>query len=81
MIPIISSNNILSQTIFLSSIYSKISKNGAYRSGCLRRFGGPNKQMRSICRADKMWVEAGVGMSEANDLASRNPEPPTGGEA
>jgi hypothetical protein len=28
-----------------------------YRSGCLRRFGRPNKQMRSICRADKMWVE------------------------
>jgi hypothetical protein len=29
----------------------------------------------------KMWVEQGVGMSEANDLALRNPEPPLGGEA
>jgi hypothetical protein len=28
-----------------------------------------------------MWVEQGVGMSEANDLALRNPEPPLGGEA
>jgi hypothetical protein len=27
-----------------------------------------------------MWVECSVGMSEANDLATRNPEP-TGGEA
>ena len=28
-----------------------------------------------------MWVEQGVGASEATDLALRNPEPPTGGEA
>jgi len=37
--------------------------------------------MRSICRADKLWVEAGVGMSKANDLASWNPKPPSGGAA
>jgi hypothetical protein len=35
---------------------------GIYRSGCMRRFGGPHKEMRSISRADKLWVEAGVGM-------------------
>jgi ABC-type arginine transport system permease subunit len=28
-----------------------------------------------------MWVEAGVGMSVANDLASRNPEAAKGGGA
>jgi len=30
-----------------------------------RRFASPNKQMRSICRAGKMWVEGGVGMASA----------------
>jgi hypothetical protein len=44
----------------------------------MRRFGGPNKEMRSISRADKLWVAVCVGMSEANDLANRNPEPPNG---
>jgi hypothetical protein len=29
----------------------------------------------------KLWVEHGVGASEATDLAMRNPEPPSGGEA
>ena len=38
-----------------------------------RRFDSPDKQMRSICRAGKLWVKAGVGASEATDLASRNP--------
>jgi hypothetical protein len=37
--------------------------------GCLRRFDRPNKQMRSICRAGKMWRSNGMGMSAANDLA------------
>jgi hypothetical protein len=40
----------------------------------MRRFDGPDKEMRSISRADKLWVEGGVGMSIANDLADRNPE-------
>jgi hypothetical protein len=47
----------------------------------LRRFGRPNKQMRSICRVDKMCRSNGVGMSEANDLAVAKAESPTGGEA
>jgi hypothetical protein len=43
-------------------------------SGCLRRFGGPDKEMRSISRADKLWVKAGVGVRpQADRLASRNP--------
>jgi hypothetical protein len=29
-----------------------------YRSGCMRRFGGPDKRLRSKRRADKLWVEA-----------------------
>jgi len=29
------------------------------------RFASPNKQMRSICRACKMWVEWGVGMERS----------------
>jgi hypothetical protein len=32
---------------------------------CLRRFGGPYKQMRSICRADKMCRSNGVGMERS----------------
>jgi hypothetical protein len=47
----------------------------------LRCFDSPNKQMRSIYRAGKMWRSSGVGMSGANDLAKTEPEPPTGGEA
>jgi hypothetical protein len=31
----------------------------------LRRFGRPNREMRSISRADKMWVEGGVGMKRS----------------
>ena len=42
----------------------------------IRRFCSPNKGLRSKTRAAKMWVEVGVGASEATDLASRNPEPP-----
>jgi hypothetical protein len=49
------------------------------RSGCIeaafaasRGFGGPNKKMHSISRAEKLWVEACAGMSEANDLGNRN---------
>ena len=38
-----------------------------------RRFDSPNKQMRSICRAGKLWAEQGVGASVATDLALRNP--------
>jgi hypothetical protein len=34
--------------------------------------------MRSISRADKLWVEVCVGMSKANDLAIAETEPPTG---
>jgi hypothetical protein len=33
------------------------------------RFGGPDRKMRSIFRADKLWRRFGVGMSEAIDLA------------
>jgi hypothetical protein len=39
----------------------------------MRRFCGCDKGTRSIPATAKMWVEAGVGMSVANDLASRNP--------
>jgi hypothetical protein len=28
----------------------------------MRWFGGPNKEMCSISRADKLWVEYGVGL-------------------
>jgi hypothetical protein len=35
------------------------------RSGCLRRFGGPNKEMRSISRAGKMCRNNGVGMERS----------------
>jgi hypothetical protein len=47
----------------------------------MRWFGGPNKRLRNKRRADKLYQSNGVGMSEANDLANRNPEPPTGGGA
>jgi hypothetical protein len=46
----------------------------AYRSGRMRRFGSPDKEMRGISRADKLWVECDAGMSAANDLAARNPD-------
>jgi alpha-mannosidase len=45
------------------------------RSGCMRRFCGCDKGTRSVPATAKMWVECGVGMSVANDLAARNPEP------
>jgi hypothetical protein len=35
----------------------------------MRRFGGPDKEMRSISRADKLCRSNGVGMSVAIDLA------------
>ena len=38
-----------------------------------RRFASPNKGLRSKTRAGKMWVQGGVGASEATDLADRNP--------
>jgi hypothetical protein len=41
-------------------------------------FGGPKREMRSISRADKLWVERGMGMSVANDLAIVETEPPNG---
>jgi hypothetical protein len=48
----------------------------------MRRFCGCDKGTRSVPATAKMWVEAGVGMSKANDLASRNPpERPKGAEA
>jgi hypothetical protein len=31
----------------------------------MRRFGGPNKEMRSISRAEKLWVKCGVGMKRS----------------
>jgi hypothetical protein len=62
---------------FLYNLCAKRNK----RSGCLRRFGGPNKEMHSISRADKLCRSNGVGMSEAIDLAVAEAEPPTGGEA
>jgi hypothetical protein len=49
--------------------------------GCMRRFGGPDKQMRSICRPDKLWVEWAVGRSNATDLGERNPGAAEGGGA
>jgi hypothetical protein len=39
-------------------------------------FAAAMKKLRSSFSSRKMWVEAGVGMSEANDLASRNPVAP-----
>ena len=42
----------------------------------IRRFASPNKQTRSVCRATKLWLEQGVGTSEATDLVLRKPEPP-----
>jgi hypothetical protein len=47
----------------------------------MRRFGGPDKEMRSISRADKLCRNNGVGMSEANDLAIVEAEGPLGPEA
>jgi hypothetical protein len=47
--------------------------------GCWRRFASPNKGLRSKTRAGKLWVEHGVGASEATDLAMRNPSRPAGG--
>jgi hypothetical protein len=44
----------------------------------MRRFGGPDKEMRSISRADKLCRNNGVGMSEANDLAIAEAEGPLG---
>jgi hypothetical protein len=38
---------------------------------CLRRFGRPDKQMRSICRADKMYRNSGVGMF-TNEVGARS---------
>jgi hypothetical protein len=32
------------------------------RSGCLQWFGGPDKEMHSISRANKLWVECAVGV-------------------
>jgi hypothetical protein len=40
----------------------------------MRRFGGPNKEMRSISRVDKLWVEDGVGVRPQADRPSQ-PEP------
>jgi hypothetical protein len=63
--------------------YAVVSRDleGLKCTGCLRRFGGPNRKMRSIFRADKMWRRFCVGMSVAIDLAKPEPEPPTGDEA
>jgi hypothetical protein len=36
-----------------------------YRSGCMRWFGGPDKEMRSISRADKLWQRFAVGMERS----------------
>jgi hypothetical protein len=47
----------------------------------MRRFGGPDKEMRSISRADKLCRSNGVGMSAANDLAVAEAEGPLGPEA
>jgi hypothetical protein len=33
-----------------------------YRSGCIRRFGGPDKEMRSISLSDKLCRSNGVEM-------------------
>jgi hypothetical protein len=43
-----------------------------YRSGCLRRFGGPDKEMRSISRADKLCRSNSVGMFRPKVCAQRN---------
>jgi hypothetical protein len=40
----------------------------------MRRFGGPNKRLRSKRRADKLWVKAGVGVRPQADRPSQ-PEP------
>jgi hypothetical protein len=45
----------------------------------IKGFGGPDKGLRSKTRVDKMWRRFCVGMSNANDLAKPQPEPPTGG--
>jgi hypothetical protein len=47
----------------------------------MRRFGGPDKEMRSISRADKLCWSNGVGMSVAIDLAIAEAEGPLGPEA
>ena len=39
----------------------------------IRRFASPDKDLRSKARTGKMWVEGGVGVSEATDLADWNP--------
>jgi len=59
--------------IHLFFIYSKILALISSNVEGWRRFVSPNKGLRSKTRANKMWVEAGVGASEATDLASRNP--------
>jgi hypothetical protein len=53
------------------------------RIRALRRHIAEASFHRNATRAGKMWVECGVGMSEANDLAvaEAEAEPPTGGEA
>jgi hypothetical protein len=35
----------------------------------MRRFGGLNKRLRSKRRADKLWVECGVGMERSETIA------------
>jgi hypothetical protein len=37
----------------------------AYRSGRMRQFGGMDKEMRSIFRAGKIWVEGSVGIERS----------------
>jgi hypothetical protein len=49
-------------------VFTTVSKIISPTFRLLRRFGGPDKQTRSVCRADKMWRRFAVGMSEANDL-------------
>jgi hypothetical protein len=62
-------NTIPYNLVFVNTFVQQISKNGAYRYGCLRRFGRPDKQMRSICRVDKIRRRFCAGMNVADDLA------------
>jgi hypothetical protein len=59
----------------------KIQKLFRLTFGCMQRFDDPNKEMRSISRADKLCRSNGVGMSKANDLAITEAEGPLGPEA
>jgi hypothetical protein len=47
-------------------------------TGCMRRFGGPNKEMRSIYRAGKMCRSNGVGMERYNETTGKGDRHRTG---